>query len=131
ELGVMVANGVTAARLMIGTPQHLMLRRDVAAGRVLGPQLWAAGPQLTGRRSENAHVVTTPEEARAAVRAVADAGYDFVKLTLDISRPVYDAVVDEVARRAIRVVGHVDTAVGVPRALAAGQQIEHLDAYFE
>jgi imidazolonepropionase-like amidohydrolase len=131
ELGVMVANGVTAARLMIGTPRHLALRRDVAAGRVLGPQLWAAGPQLTGRRTENAHVVTTPEEARAAVRAVADAGYDFVKLTLDISRPVYDAVVDEAARRAIRVVGHVDTAVGVPRALAAGQQIEHLDAYFE
>jgi imidazolonepropionase-like amidohydrolase len=131
ELAVMLANGVTAARLMIGTPQHLALRRDVGAGRVLGPQLWVAGPQLTGRRSENAHVVATPEEARAAVRAVADAGYDFVKLTLDITRPVYDAVVDEAARSAIRVVGHVDTLVGVPRALAAGQQIEHLDAYFE
>jgi imidazolonepropionase-like amidohydrolase len=131
ELAVMLANGVTTARLMIGTPRHLALRRDVAEGRVLGPQLWLAGPQLTGRAEGNAHVVRTPDEGRAAVRQVKDAGYDFVKLTLDIPRPVYDAIVDEASRRAIRVVGHVDTAVGVPRALAAGQQIEHLDAYFE
>jgi imidazolonepropionase-like amidohydrolase len=127
----MLASGITAARLMIGTPEQLALRRDVAAGRVLGPQLWAASPQLTGRPGENARVVTTPEEARAAVREVADAGYDFVKLTTFISLPVYDAVVDEAARRGIRVVGHVDPQVGVARALAAGQQIEHLDGYFE
>ena len=38
---------------------------------------------------------------------------------------------DEAARRKIRVVGHVDPQVGVPRALEAGQQIEHLDGYFE
>ena len=68
ELGVMLANGVTAARLMIGTPEQLALRRDVAAGRVVGPQLWVASPQLTGRASENAIVVTTPNEAREAVR---------------------------------------------------------------
>jgi imidazolonepropionase-like amidohydrolase len=54
-----------------------------------------------------------------------------VKLTLFITRPVYDAVVDEAARRGIRVVGHVEPEVGVARALEAGQQIEHLDSYFE
>ncbi|HEX5726966.1 MAG TPA: amidohydrolase family protein [Longimicrobiaceae bacterium] len=131
ELGVMVANGLTAARLMIGTPQHLQLRRDIAAGRVLGPQLWVASPQFAGREYDNGRVVATPEAARAAVREVAEAGYDFVKLTLFISRPVYDAIVDEGARRGIRIIGHVDLEVGVARALEAGQQIEHLDAYFE
>jgi imidazolonepropionase-like amidohydrolase len=131
ELGVMLANGVTTARLMIGTPEHLVLRRDLLAGRVMGPQLWVASPQLTGRPAENARVVTTADEARAAVREVSEAGYDFVKLTTFISRPVYDAVVDEAARRRIRVVGHVDAQVGIERALAAGQQVEHLDDYFE
>ena len=131
ELGVMVANGVTAARLMIGTPEQLALRRDVAAGRVLGPQLWLASPQLTGRPGENARVVTTPDDARAAVREAASAGYDFIKLTTFISRAVYDAVVEEAARQRIRVVGHVDPQVGLARALEAGQQIEHLDDYFE
>src|ERR671923_2633778 len=40
ELGVMVANGVTATRLMIGTPEHFTLRRAVEAGRIPRPPLW-------------------------------------------------------------------------------------------
>jgi imidazolonepropionase-like amidohydrolase len=131
ELGVMLANGVTTIRLMIGTPEHLMLRRDVAAGRVLGPQLWVASPQLTGRQATNSIVVTTPDEARAAVRRITADGYDFVKLTLWITPPVYDAVIDEARKAGIRVVGHVEPEVGVRKALTTGQQIEHLDSYFE
>lgn len=131
ELGVILANGVTAARLMIGTPEQLALKQRVARGEVAGPQLWIASPQLTGRVATNAIVVTTPEEARAAVSRVADAGYDQVKLTLWITRPVYDAIADEAAKRRIRVVGHVEPEVGVARALEARQQLEHLDAYFE
>lgn len=33
ELGVMLANGITTARLMIGTPEQLTLRAEVQAGR--------------------------------------------------------------------------------------------------
>ncbi len=131
ELGVMVANGVTVARLMIGTPEHLALRRDVAEGRIIGPRLWVASPQFTGEPGDNARVVTTPEEARAAVREVKAAGYDFVKLTTEISVPVYEAIVSEGRRQGIRIIGHVDPRVGVRRALEAGQQIEHLDNYLE
>ena len=131
ELGVMVANGITAARFMIGTPEHLVLRRDIAAGRVLGPQLWLASPHLTGRAAPNTRVVTTDTEARAAVREVAGAGYDFVKITGGLTLPVYNAIVDEAASRNIRVVGHVEGDVTVARALEARQQVEHLDGYFE
>jgi imidazolonepropionase-like amidohydrolase len=131
ELGVMIANGITTARLMIGTPQHLELRRDIASGRVLGPQLWVASPQLAGNETENSLRVTTPDEARAAVDRAVDAGYDFMKLTTQISRPVYDAVDEQARKRGIRVVGHVDLQVGVPRAIEAHQQIEHLDGYLE
>jgi cytosine/adenosine deaminase-related metal-dependent hydrolase len=131
ELGVMLATGVTSARLMIGTPTHLKLRRDVRDGRVAGPQLWVASPHLVGRPMPNGLVVTTPDEARAAVRAVADSGYDQVKITLFITRPVYDAIIDEAAKRRIPVVGHVDPQVGVTRALETGQQLEHLDSYLE
>lgn len=131
ELGVMIANGVTTARLMIGTPEHLALRREIQAGRMLGPQLWVASPQLTGQATSNARVVTDSASARDVVKALADTGYDFIKLTTDITVPVYEAVVAEAARNGIRVVGHVDPRVGVARALAAGQQIEHLDNYVE
>ena len=131
ELGVMIANGVTAARLMIGTPEHLALRRQVAEGVIPGPQLFVASPQLTGKPATNAVVVTTADAARAAVRSARTSGYDFIKLTTDITRPVYDAIVAEAKEQKLPVVGHVDLQVGVARALEAGQQIEHLDAYLE
>jgi imidazolonepropionase-like amidohydrolase len=131
ELGVMVANGVTATRFMIGTREHFTLRREVETGRIVGPQLWLASPQFTGKEDVNSRVVTTPEDARKAVKEMADLGYDFVKLTLFITPPVYDAIVSEAKRQRIRVVGHVDPEVGVARALAARQQIEHLDNYLE
>jgi imidazolonepropionase-like amidohydrolase len=131
ELGVMAANGVTATRFMIGTREHFTLRREVEAGRIVGPQLWLASPQFTGKEDVNSRVVTSPEDARKAVKEMADLGYDFVKLTLFITPPVYDAIVSEAKREGIRVVGHVDPEVGVARALAAGQQIEHLDNYLE
>jgi imidazolonepropionase-like amidohydrolase len=131
ELGVMVANGVTATRLMIGTPEHFALRREVEAGRIAGPQLWIASPQFTGKEDVNSRVVTTAEDARVAVKEMAERGYDFIKLTLFITPTVYDAVVDEAERQRLPVVGHVDPEVGVARALQARQQIEHLDNYLE
>ena len=131
ELGVMVANGVTATRIMIGTPQHLEMRAAVASGRVLGPQMWVASPQMTGEEGENASVVTTPAQAHAAVAAAHDAGYDFIKLTTAIAPDVYEAIVAEAGARGIPLIGHVDLRVGAARALAAGQHVEHLDAYLE
>jgi hypothetical protein len=74
ELGVMVANGVTATRFMIGTREHFILRREVEAGRILGPQLWLASPQFTGQEDVNSRVVTSPQDARKAVKQMADLG---------------------------------------------------------
>ena len=45
---------------------------------MVGPQLWVASPQFTGRKDTNSRVVKTAAEAAAAVREVADAGYDFI-----------------------------------------------------
>jgi imidazolonepropionase-like amidohydrolase len=134
ELMVMLANGVTTIRLMIGTPEHLVLRARVNKDELLAPSLYVASPQLTGNAQfaeSNGRHVTNAEEAQRAVRDFKAAGYDFIKLTNFITRPVYDAVIDTAKEAGIRVVGHVDTRVGVQHALAAGQQIEHLDAYVE
>lgn len=132
ELGVMLALGVTTARLMIGTNQHLVLRRDIAAGRLLGPQLWVASPHLTGREDPSTSFfrASTPAEARWAVQTAADSGYDFVKVTF-IDPPIWDIVIDEARKRGIRVDGHVEPGVGVARALEVKQHIQHLDSYLE
>jgi imidazolonepropionase-like amidohydrolase len=68
ELRVMVANGVTTVRFMIGTPELLALRSRSASGEIEAPTIFVASPHLTGREQGNNFVVNTPEEAREAVR---------------------------------------------------------------
>ncbi len=132
ELRVMVANGVTTVRFMIGTPELLSLRSRSAGSEIDAPTIFVASPHLTGREQGNNFVVTTPEEAREAVRKSKAAGYDFIKITTFIKAEVYEAAVDEAAKQNIRVVGHADSRfVGVERAWKAKQQIEHLDGYIE
>ncbi|TAH39587.1 MAG: amidohydrolase [Planctomycetota bacterium] len=135
EMFLMLGNGVTTARLMIGRPEHLQWRREIDGGARLGPRLFVASPQFSGRRYGDPHFngveVKTPEAAAAAVRQCKKDGYDCIKLTFFISRPVYDAVVATAREEGIRVVGHVGHDVGLPRALEAGQQVEHLDEFLE
>ncbi|HEX5703207.1 MAG TPA: amidohydrolase family protein [Pyrinomonadaceae bacterium] len=132
ELRVMVANGVTTVRFMIGTPELLALRTRSAKREIDAPTIFVASPHLTGREQGNNFVVNTPEEGREAVRKSKAAGYDFIKITTFIKAEVYEAAVDEAAKQNIRVVGHADSRfVGVERAWKARQQIEHLDGYME
>lgn len=132
ELKVMIASGVTTIRLMIGTPEQLILRAKSASGEIIAPTIYAASPHLTGKEQGNNFVVKTEEEAREAVRKSKAAGYDFIKITTFIDAKVYEAAIDEAAKQNIKVVGHADSRfVGVERALKAKQQIEHLDGYLE
>ncbi|HEX5873101.1 MAG TPA: amidohydrolase family protein [Pyrinomonadaceae bacterium] len=132
EFKIMIAYGVTTIRLMIGTPEHIVLRSKSASEQILAPTIYAASPHLTGRKQPNSIVVTTDAEARAAVRKSKQDGYDFIKVTTFLAPEVYEAIVDEARKQNIRVVGHADSrSVGLARAFKAKQQIEHLDAYLE
>src|SRR5262249_32004640 len=42
-----------------------------------------------------------------------------------------DAIIDQARRRSIRVDGHVEPSIGVPHALASGQNLQHLDGYLK
>ena len=131
ELGLYLAMGTTSARLQIGRPEHLELQRGVREGTVAGPRLWVSSPQLSGDSGANTLLVQNAAQARAAVRSAQASGYDFIKLTTNITPEVYAAIMAESRATGMRVTGHVDPRVGVATALAAGQQIEHLDNYME
>ncbi|MEI9808308.1 MAG: amidohydrolase family protein [Bacteroidota bacterium] len=136
ELKVMLANGLTTARILAGHPAYREAKSNIASGKWIGPELFVASPQLVGRWPwpadfKNFEVVDTKEKAAEAVKRYKQEGYDAIKITFMIKRDVYDAIVKTAKEENIRVVGHVGPEVKLPAALAAGEQVEHMDEFIE
>jgi hypothetical protein len=136
ELGMMLANGVTSARIMAGHPDYLIAKAKVRNGEWDGPELTVASPQLVGAWPwppgfKNYEIVTTPEKAADAVKKFKDEGYDAIKITFMVSRECYGAIVTTAREVGIKVVGHVGPKVKLPAALKAGEQIEHMDEFID
>jgi imidazolonepropionase-like amidohydrolase len=125
-----LAHGVTTVRNMRGEAKHLAWRGEIERGERLGPRLVTAGPQLagTGEPGPGVVVVAGAPEARGAVRAQAEAGFDFVKVYEGLGPAEHRAVVEEAARLGLPVAGHVSGGVGIYTTLASGQaSIEHAE----
>ncbi len=121
-----LANGITTIRGMLGHPDHLRLREDIAAHTVLGPRLFTSGPSFNGSS------VSGPDEARQMVADQAAAGYDFLKIHPGLTLAEYDAMSAAAHGRGIPFAGHVPAEVGLLHALAGGQaSIDHLDGYVQ
>ena len=129
---LLVANGITGVREMFtGIPlevirqwrTHSDVPRIVAPGFIDGPpMLWSGAPLAPG-----AFAVSTSQEARLAVDAIARAGADFVKVYSSVPREAYFALADEAHRIGIPFAGHGPEAVSPLEAALAGQRSqEHL-----
>lgn len=135
ELKMMLANGVTTARIQNGDQEYLKAKQNVREKKWAGPELSVSSPQFLGRwpwpDKVFAFVCATPEEAEAAVKNAKSEGYDEIKITFMIERPVYDAIIKASKEAGMKVTGHVGPKVKLPVALAAHQQIEHMDEFIE
>ncbi|HEY7237376.1 MAG TPA: amidohydrolase family protein [Gemmatimonadaceae bacterium] len=128
-LSIYVANGVTGVRDMGG--DFAMVdgwRREIAAGRLVGPRIVAAGPYLEGHGSPIAHIeVHTPNDARRAVDSLAALGVDFVKVHSALPRETFFAAAREARARHLALAGHLSRNVTVTEASDSGQRsLEHL-----
>ena len=118
------ANGITFARGMLGAPAHLELRSKLERGELIGPRLYTSGPSLNGNSA------ATPGDGRRMVAEQKAAGYDFLKIHPGLDRPRYDAIAAAAREHRMPFGGHVPDAVGLRRALEAGQvTVDHLDGY--
>ena len=133
EIKVMLANGVTTARILCGDEVYLEARQNVAEKKWIGPNLVVASPQFMGMKLGNgpqyAAICTTPEEAERAVRKFKQEGYDAIKITFRVKPDVFQAICKTAAEVGLPVTGHVGPLVKLPAALKARLQIEHLDEY--
>ncbi|HSK71340.1 MAG TPA: amidohydrolase family protein [Pyrinomonadaceae bacterium] len=126
QLRLLLANGVTTIRSMIGNPSHIAIRDKINKGEILGPQVFTAGMPLLGNNTP------TVEEAVKKVTEQKKAGFDLLKVHEGLKPEVYDAIVKTAREVGIPVAGHVTPSVGLNRALAAKQtSIEHLDNYLQ
>ena len=136
ELKLMLANGITTARIMAGHPSYLQAKANVKDEKWIGPELNVASPQLVGKwpfstEFKNYEMVTSEANANEAVETFKRQWYDAIKITFMVNMPVYNAIVAAAARAKIKVVGHVGPLVMLPAALEAKQQIEHMDMFIE
>lgn len=125
--------GVTSAR-DLGAPLEasINVRNKINTGAIPGPTLYVSGPFIQHAPYPGTDAfrwgVSGPEDGRAKVNKLADAGVDVIKLidqdqmTLDEVR----AVVDQAHRRNLPVVAHSHRPEEIRRGLAAGvDDFEH------
>lgn len=119
--------GVTSARDLGGPLEESIRVRDaVNQGDIPGPTLYVSGPFIQKAPYPGTEQfrwgVEGPEDARAKVRRLADAGVDVIKLIDQdqMTMDEVDAVVDEAHRQGLTVAAHSHRPEEIRRGILAG-----------
>ena len=124
-----LANGVTTMRTTGSVEPYtdLSLKREIDAGRLVGPHLDVTGPYLEGPGAffiQN-HQISSPEDARNEVAFWADQGVNDFKAYMHLTRAELGAAIKEAHRHGLKLTGHL-CSVTYPEAVALGiDNLEH------
>ena len=124
-----LANGVTTMRTTGSVEPYtdLALKREIDAGKLVGPHLDVTGPYLEGAGAffiQN-HPLASAEDARRTVAYWADQGVNSFKAYMNITRAELGAAIKEAHRRGLKVTGHL-CSVTYPEAAELGiDNLEH------
>lgn len=126
--------GVTSARDLGNNPDALQLLSDqFDNGSLPGPWVTKAG-LIDARGQFGAPIgtlVSTPDEMRAAVNAVADRGYPQVKFYSSLSRELLNVGIATARERNLYISGHVPAGMTLREAILAGyQEVNHANFWF-
>lgn len=125
QLALFVAYGVTTVRILAGPPSSLALRDSTAKGRIVGPRIVPFSPSINGNSLRSAN------SADSMIAAFKAAGFEGLKTHGGFDATTYDSVVAAARRHGLKLSGHVTPGYSLRRAMEAGQQIEHLDGFFQ
>lgn len=108
ELGLYLANGVTAVRNLWGYPMHLRIKKELDDNTLLGPLFFTSGPKLTSAADpgDDKVQVQTPEEARELVIEYKKRGFNFIKTYAGLSEELFKAITDQAKASNIQIVSH-------------------------
>ena len=127
-----LAYGVTSIVNLRGIPEHVVWKRKVESGELLGPSVYSAGPFVDEPR------VSTPDEMQQEIPAQASQGYDVIKFhpiggglgaatTTGLSSRAYEAMIEAARRAKMPLVGHAPISLGLEAVLQTGQPLAHLN----
>jgi imidazolonepropionase-like amidohydrolase len=105
-----LASGVTTIRTTGGYAGYadINLKRNIDAGRAVGPRIYITAPYLTGEGGGGSMaVLTTPEENRRFVAYWAEEGASWIKFYTNVNRENMKAAVDEAKKRGLYTTGHL------------------------
>jgi imidazolonepropionase-like amidohydrolase len=124
-----LANGVTTMRTTGSVEPYtdLALKRQIDAGKLVGPHMDVTGPYLEGPGAffiQN-HQITSPEDARKTVAYWAEQGVNSFKAYMNVTRAELKAAIDEAHKHHLKVTGHL-CSVTYPEAAELGiDNLEH------
>ena len=121
-LYLFAVNGVTTLRNMLGQAPHLEVRRKIQSGEMIGPRVYTAGAQFSGRD------VKTEEAGIEQVKREKQAGYDVLKMKEGLSLANFKAIAKTAKEVGVPMGGHVPFQVGIINAAELGfSTVDHLD----
>jgi imidazolonepropionase-like amidohydrolase len=128
-----LAAGVTSVRDMAAEAEKAKRFAAVDSGETIFPRVTFAGI-VDGRgpfQGPTKVLVDTEAEARAAVAAMAAAGFPQVKIYSSVKPELVPAIAEEAHRRGMRVSGHVPAFMTAEQAVRAGyDEIQHMNMLF-
>jgi imidazolonepropionase-like amidohydrolase len=106
--------------------EELNLKRDIDAGRTVGPTMFTTGPYLTGEQGPATMTrLEGPEQARRVVRYWSEEGVSWFKAYTWISRAELGAAIEEAHAHGVKFTAHL-CSVGYREAVALGiDNLEH------
>lgn len=124
-LKLYLANGVTTIRCFGPrgkTGQYaLKWRREIDAGRLVGPNILTCGPQLRG------HFKVSPEKT---VTSQKHQGFDFIKIYSYVTRDEYHTILSTAKKLNFYTAGHIPFQVGLDGVLAEEMdEIAHIEEF--
>jgi imidazolonepropionase-like amidohydrolase len=128
---LLIANGITGVREMWGNmPAFVEIPKRSQQEGLLSPDVYLSGDLLDGNPPcfpTGSLVVTTPNEAVAAVKKQIDQHVDFIKVYSMLTEESFMAIANEAKKRNISFAGHIPNMVSIYKAIEAGMSSsEHL-----
>ena len=108
ELGLYLANGITAVRNLWGVPLHLRIKDEITSDKIIGPMFFTSSPKLTGPEDlgDDKVQIQSVEQAKELIQDYNERGYDFIKTYAGITEPLFDAIVKETTTLNMDIVSH-------------------------